>query len=444
MKNVLILGAGRSASSLISYLLDAALKYDFTITVADTSLEQVKQKTGNHPRSVAVALDIANDAFTRSEISKADIVVSMLPAFLHPKIAEQCVALKKSMVTASYVSPEMNRLDESARKAGITLMNESGLDPGIDHASAMAVIDKIKSSGGKIISFKSYTGGLMAPESNNNPWGYKFTWNPRNVVLAGQGTARYIQNGKYVYIPYHKLFARTEKVYMEGTGDFEGYANRDSLSYRTIYGIEDVPTLLRGTLRMPGYCEAWNALVQLGVTDDTYTVIDSGKMTFRQFIDSFLPPGKEPVEARFADYVNISTNGKVMKMLRWLGIFDDSAVILNHATPAQILQSLLEEKWKLNEGDKDMIVMQHQFEYSAPNSSKPVKRTRSSLVVKGDDSVHTAMAKTVGLPVGIVTKLILNGVITLKGVCIPTVKEIYTPLLKELQELGIRFHEKEG
>jgi saccharopine dehydrogenase (NADP+, L-glutamate forming) len=442
MKNILILGAGRSATSLISYLLSAAVKYDYTVTVADTSPELIKQKTGSHARAVAVALDIANEALTRSEISKADIVVSMLPAFLHPRIAEQCVALKKSLVTASYVSPEMKGLDAAARNAGIILMNESGLDPGIDHASAMAVIDRIKNSGGNILSFKSYTGGLVAPESNDNPWGYKFTWNPRNVVLAGQGTARYIENGKYVYIPYHKLFTRTEKVHVEGTGDFEGYANRDSLGYRAIYGLENIPTLIRGTLRQPGYCEAWNALVQLGLTDDTYTVTDSGKMTYRQFTDSYLPPGKESVEARFAAYVNIPLKGTIMNMIRWLGIFEEAAVILNHATPAQILQALLEERWKLKDNDRDMIVMQHKFEYSTAANPAKTQQLVTSLVVKGDDSVHTAMAKTVGLPVGIVTKLILNGVIKLKGVCIPTVKEIYTPLLKELDDAGIRFIEK--
>ncbi len=440
MKKILILGAGRSSSSLIRYLLDAAVKNDFTITVADTSIEAVKLKTGNHPRSSAVALDIVNDTLTRSEISKADIVISMLPAFLHPRIAQQCVALKKSMVTASYVSAEMKALDNEAQKAGVILMNESGLDPGIDHASAMAVIDRVKDSGGKIVSFKSYTGGLIAPESDDNPWQYKFTWNPRNVVLAGQGTARYIENGKYTYIPYHKLFTRIEKLKIEGLGDFEGYANRDSLSYRNIYEIEDVSTMIRGTLRKPGYCEAWNVFVQLGITDDSYTVTDSGRMTYRQFIDSFLPRGKGSIEERLAAYVNTPAKGNIMKMLRWTGIFEESAVILKDATPAQILQALLEEKWKLNENDRDMIVMQHQFEYSHP-AQKQIKSLKTSLVVKGDDAVHTAMAKTVGLPMGIVTKLILNGVIKQKGVCIPTVGEIYTPLLKELELSGIRFEE---
>jgi saccharopine dehydrogenase-like NADP-dependent oxidoreductase len=438
MKKVLILGAGRSASSLIKYLLDAATEFDYEITVADASLELVKQKTGNHPKSRAIALDIANEPQALEEIGKADLVISMLPAFLHPKIAKQCVGLKKSMVTASYVSPEIKELDADAKKAGIVLMNECGLDPGIDHASAMKSIHHIHETGGKLWGFKSYTGGLIAPESNDNPWGYKFTWNPRNVVLAGQGTASYIESDKYYYIPYHKLFTRAEKIHVEGYGDFMGYANRDSLSYRSVYGIEDIPTMLRGTLRMPWYCEAWNVFVQLGLTDDSYHIAESDKMSYRQYIDAFVPAGKDDLKKRLAAYVGIPEKGKIMEMLNWLEIFEERPVKLKNATPAQILQDLLEEKWKLKEGDTDMIVMQHQFDYELKGKRYNLF---SSLVVKGDDAMHTAMAKTVGIPMGIVTKHILNGDIKLKGVCIPTVKEIYEPLLKELETLGISFRE---
>jgi|SRR6185312_983505 len=439
MKKVLILGAGRSASSLIQYLLKAATENDYEITVADASVELVKQKTGNHLRARALALDINDAAHTLEEIKRADLVISMLPAALHPQIASLCVKHGKSMVTASYVSLEMKALETDARKAGIILMNECGLDPGIDHASAMKIIDHIKEQGGRLLSFKSYTGGLIAPESNDNPWGYKFTWNPRNVIVAGQGTAKYIENGKYAYIPYHKLFSRIEKMSIEGHGDFEGYANRDSLSYRSVYGIDEIPTLVRGTLRMPGYCAAWNVFVQLGMTDDTYHVTDSEKMTWLDFTESFIPPGKGDVKQRLADYTGISVNGKEMQMLEWLGIFTNREIRLKDVSPAQILQALLEEKWKLREGDIDMIVMQHQFEYEVKGRKQ---KLYSSLVVKGDDAIHTAMAKTVGLPLGIVTKLILNGKINLKGVCIPTVKEIYIPLLEELEVLNIRFEDK--
>ena len=442
MKKILILGAGRSASSLIEYLLKVAATNDYEVTVADTSLESAKQKTKKNPRSRPILLDTSDEAKTRAEIERADLVISMLPAFLHPAIAAQCVKLKKHLVTASYVSPEMKALDEEAKKAGIILMNEAGLDPGIDHASAMKIIDKIKSEGGKLTVFKSYTGGLIAPESDDNPWGYKFTWNPRNVILAGQGTARYMENGKYAFIPYQKLFTRAEKIHVDGLGDFEGYANRDSLSYRSIYGIEDIQTIVRGTLRKAGYCEAWNAFVQLGMTDDTYIIPESEKLSIREVVESFLPQGKTDIRTRLAEYLNIPLKGPVMFRLEWLGLFDDTRLKIKNASPALILQTFLETKWKLKEGDIDMIVMQHQFEYELKDGG--TKFCASTLVVKGDDAVYTAMAKTVGLPVGIITKLILEGNIKLTGVRTPTVKEIYEPLLQELEELGVRFKEKEG
>jgi len=441
MKKILIIGAGRSSSSLIEYLLKVAAQNNYEVTVADASLDLARQKTNNHPNSRAIFLDTGDEIKTHAEIKNADIVVSMLPAFLHPAIAEQCVKFKKSLVTASYVSPEMKALDEDAKKAGILLMNESGLDPGIDHASAMKIIDAIKSEGGKLNVFKSYTGGLIAPESDDNPWGYKFTWAPRNVILAGQGTARYMENGKYAFIPYTKLYTRTEKIHVDGLGDFEGYANRDSLSYRSIYGIEDVQTILRGTLRKAGYCEAWNVFVQLGMTDDSYIIPESEKLSIREVVESFLPNGKEDIKTRLAAYVGIPVKGEIMAKLEWLGLFEDKKLNVKNASPAVILQTLLEDKWKLKEGDIDMIVMQHQFEYELNGKAK---KLQSSLVVKGDDAIHTAMAKTVGYPVGIITKLILEGKIKLTGVQTPTVKEIYEPLLSELEGLGVRFEEKEG
>jgi saccharopine dehydrogenase-like NADP-dependent oxidoreductase len=441
MKKILIIGAGRSSSSLIEYLLKVAAQNNYEVTVADASLDLARQKTNNHPNSRAIFLDTGDEIKTHAEIKNADIVVSMLPAFLHPAIAEQCVKFKKSLVTASYVSPEMKALDEDAKKAGILLMNESGLDPGIDHASAMKIIDAIKSEGGKLNVFKSYTGGLIAPESDDNPWGYKFTWAPRNVILAGQGTARYMENGKYAFIPYTKLYTRTEKIHVDGLGDFEGYANRDSLSYRSIYGIEDVQTILRGTLRKAGYCEAWNVFVQLGMTDDSYIIPESEKLSIREVVESFLPNGKEDIKTRLAGYVGIPVKGEIMAKLEWLGLFEDKKLNVKNASPAVILQTLLEDKWKLKEGDIDMIVMQHQFEYELNGKTK---KLQSSLVVKGDDAIHTAMAKTVGYPVGIITKLILEEKIKLTGVQTPTVKEIYEPLLTELEGLGVRFEEKEG
>lgn len=460
MKNILVIGAGRSASSLIKYFLDNSQQEGWKVTVADVSIDLVKQKTGDHPNARPLAFDINNEQQREEEISKADIVISMLPAFMHTEIAKDCVRLKKHLVTASYVSREMRELDEDAKKAGIILMNEIGLDPGIDHASAMKIIDAIKADGGELVSFRSYCGGLIAPESNDNPWGYKFTWNPRNVILAGQGIAQYIEHGEYKYIPYNRLYTQIETIDVEGYGAFDGYANRDSISYRKPYGLVNIPTMLRGTLRMPGYCRAWNAFVKLGLTDDSFKVDEQVK-TYGQLLESFLPIGNASTRTKLMEFLEERTDSEVMKKLDWLDIYGNEPVKIKDASPAQLLQDILERKWKLQENDKDMIVMQHQFEYvpgPALNRSigdaasdtlellKPEygkKKITSSLVVKGEDQVYTAMAKTVGLPAAIVAKYILQGKINLTGVQIPTVKEIYEPLLKELESFGIKFEEAE-
>lgn len=438
-KNILIIGAGRSSSSLIKYLLDESFKHNWQVIVADMSLEMAQKKVNNHPNGSAIQFDINNDSQRLAEITKADIVVSMLPAYMHMSVAIDCVKLKKHLVTASYVSKEMAALDSEAQKAGIVLLNEMGLDPGIDHMSAMQIIDQLKTEGAEITSFKSYCGGLVAPESNDNPWGYKFSWNPRNVILAGQGTAMYIENGKYKYIPYNRLFTQTETIEVEGHGKFDGYANRDSLSYRSAYGLENIATMLRGTLRMPGYCSAWNVFVKLGWTDDSYKIENSHKMTFAQLLDAFLPQSENSLKKRLADFMNLSEDSEEIKKVEWLEIFTNKKINTENGTPAQILQELLEEKWLLKKEDKDMIVMQHLFEYQ--KQGKKYKIT-SSLVVKGEDQTYTAMAKTVGLPAAIAVKLILLNKLPIKGVKIPTEKIIYEPILEELKSFGINFIEK--
>jgi saccharopine dehydrogenase-like NADP-dependent oxidoreductase len=444
MKNILVIGAGRSSSSLIKYLLEHAVLENWLVTVGDVSLDLVKQKTANHPNARAITFDITNDHQREEEIKRADIVISMLPAFMHMNVATDCVRFKKHLATASYVSKEMAELNDEAKAAGIILMNEIGLDPGIDHASAMKVIDHIHEQGGELTSFKSYCGGLVAPESNDNPWGYKFSWNPRNVVLAGQGTAQYIQNGEYKYIPYNRLFTQIETIEIAGSGVFDGYANRDSLSYRKLYNISNISTMLRGTLRMPGYCKAWNVFVKLGLTDDTYKIEASDKLTYRQFIEAYLPEGKLPAKEKLVQFMGAEMDAEILRKIEWLGVFEDRRIKLVNATPAQILQDLLEEKWKLQAHDKDMIVMQHLFEYVIPAQSTTRKKTiTSSLIVKGEDQTYTAMAKTVGLPLAITAKLILQGKINARGVVIPTTKEIYEPLLAELSTLGIVFEEKD-
>ena len=451
MKNILLIGAGRSASTLIKYLLDNSQQENWKITVGDISRELAKQKTGNHPNAHAIAFDVNSEQQRVSEIAKVDLVISMLPATMHLSVAKECLKQKKNLVTASYVSKQMQDLDAEAKKAGVIFLNEIGLDPGIDHLSAMKVIDDVKAKGGTMVTFKSYCGGLVAPESNDNPWGYKFTWNPRAVVMAGQSgdsagaTAQYLENGEIKYVPYTRLFSNVETITVDKLGKFEAYANRDSLSYMELYGLHDVKNMLRGTLRQPGFCRAWDAFIQLGLTDDNCKVSNSEHTTYAELIGSFLPssPGKGgSLKRKLAKFLHEKENSPVMKKLDWVGILKNQKIGLKDSSPAEILLDLLMKKWSLKPHDKDMVVMQHEFEYKDPSQKSKVKRITSSLVVIGDDQVNTAMSKTVGLPLGISTKMILNGKINLKGVHIPTVKEIYDPVLAELENFGIRFIEK--
>ena len=441
MKKILVIGAGRSTSSLIQYLLFNAENENWFITIADQSKDLANEAANNHNLAKAIAFDVNNDEERNRLIDEHDLIVSMLPAHMHISVAKDCIKYKKHMVTASYVSKEMKALNQQAIDAGIIMMNEIGVDPGIDHLSAMRVIDKIRNDGGELQAFETFTGGLVAPESDNNPWNYKFTWNPRNVVLAGQGVCKFIQNHRYKYIPYHKLFRRTEIIEIDGYGKFEGYANRDSLQYREIYNLENIPTMYRGTLRRPGFCKAWHYFVKLGATDDSYIIEDSENMTNRQFINSFLPYNpNDSVELKFKHYFNIRQDDiEMYEKFEWLGIFEETKIGLKNATPAQILQHILEQKWKLAPEDKDMIAMWHRFRFKLNGEDKEI---HSSMVVKGDDQKYTAMAKTVGLPVAIATKMILNGTISTPGIHVPITKEIYNPILNELENYGINFTEK--
>lgn len=434
-----MIGAGRSSSSLIRYLLNESETQNWFITVADLDVSLVERKLNGHPNAVAVGFD-SNDIATRNSlIDAADLIISMLPATMHVDIAHYAVSQKKNILTPSYVSPEMQHLDDAAKQAGVLILNELGVDPGIDHMSAMEIIHRIKGMGGKIIRFESFTGGLIAPESDNNPWHYKFTWNPRNVIMAGQGgTAQFMQDHQLKYIPPHKVFDRYKEIEIEEHGTFEGYANRDSLSYRKVYGIEDVPTIYRGTLRGKGFCAAWSVFVKLGMTTESFTIENSETMTYREFVNAFLMFDKDlKVEGKLKRYLDLSD--EVMAMLEWTGIFSTEKIGLKNATPAMILQNLLESKWKLEEDDKDMIVMWHRFEYEI---DEKITELHSYMVVKGHDQTYTAMSETVGLPVGIAAKMILNGEIKLTGVQVPVMPEVYIPILEELKNHGINFKEK--
>lgn len=444
MREILIIGAGKSTSVLINHLLEHAESEDLFLRIGDLDLETAQKATQNHKRCEALVLDVFDPASREAAIKKADIVISMLPARFHIEVARDCVKFGKNMVTASYISKEMKALDEEVKKNNLIFMNEIGVDPGIDHMSAMQVIDRIRDKGGKMLMFESFTGGLVAPESDTNLWNYKFTWNPRNVVVAGQGgVAEFIQEGKFKYIPYHRLFRRTELLQIDEYGKFEGYANRNSLDYMSIYGLEDILTLYRGTIRRVGFSRAWNMFVQLGMTDDSFTMSDSENMSYRDFVNSFLPYSPtDSVELKLRHNLKIDQDDLMWEKLLELDIFNDKKKIgIKNATPAQALQKVLMDKWSLAPDDKDMIVMYHKFGYELNGEKKQID---STMVHIGKNQTETAMAKTVGLPVAIATIKILNGEINTPGVQLPIKKEVYEPILRELEKYDIIFKEKES
>ncbi|MGA9638690.1 saccharopine dehydrogenase family protein [Flavobacterium sp.] len=441
-RTILIIGAGRSASSLIRYLLEKSDQEKLHLVIGDLSLALAQKKTLNHPNATAIALDIFDESQRKKVIQQADIIISMLPAHLHIEIARDCLSYKKNLVTASYISDEMQALDTEVKAKNLIFMNEIGLDPGIDHMSAMKVIDEVREKGGKMLLFESFCGGLVAPESDTNLWNYKFTWAPRNVVLAGQGgSAKFIQEGAYKYIPYCNLFRRTEFLAVEGYGKFEAYPNRDSLKYRSVYGLDEALTLYRGTIRRVGFSKAWHMFVQLGMTDDSYTMENSENMTYRQYVNSFLPyHPTDSVEIKMRLILKIDQDDIMWDKLVELDLFSRTKkVALKNATPAQILEKILTDSWTLEPSDKDMIVMYHKFGFELNGKKQQID---SKMVCIGEDQTYTAMAKTVGLPVAIASLLILNKKITNPGVQLPIRKEVYEPILKELETHGVVFNEE--
>lgn len=443
MKKILIIGAGKSTAYLIDYLLEKSQSESIEVTIADLSLNHANSLIRRHPTAKAIVFDCINPQDRQRHISETDLVISMLPARFHIDIAKDCLRLKKHLVTASYISDEMKALNDDVCKAGLVFMNEIGVDPGIDHMSAMKVINQIRQSGGKMILFESFAGGLVAPENDDNLWNYKFTWNPRNVVLAGQGgAAKFIQEGTYKYIPYHQLFRRTEFLEIQGYGKFEAYANRDSLKYRSIYGLDDVLTLYRGTIRRVGFSKAWHLFVMLGMTDDSYQMEHTEQMSYREFTNSFLPyNSNDSVELKLRYLLKIEQDDVVWNKLLELDLFNaDKKIGIKNATPAQALEKILAESWALMPEDKDMLVMYHKFGYILDGHQRQID---ASMVVIGEDQTHTAMAKTVGLPVAIAALQILKGNIKNSGVQLPISPEVYEPILAELEQHGIKFVEKQ-
>ncbi len=442
MASILILGAGRSSSALIQYLLKYGAKNSIDVTVGDVSIDAARARIEGYSSGKAIVFDIQDVEASKREIQQATLVVSLIPAHLHTAVAKICLDTGTHLLTASYVSDEMKSFHDRAREKSLLFLNECGLDPGIDHMSAMQVMDRIRDAGGSIQSFESFTGGLIAPATDpENPWRYKFTWNARNVVMAGQSTAKYLGDGTYQYIPYQQLFRRTTAVTVPGFGEYEGYANRDSLKYIQAYRLQGVQTMLRGTLRNAGFCSAWDVFVQLGCCDDSYEMENVSSMTHQSFLSAFVGTRQgEDLRQAVARRCRVDANGPELQRLEWSGFFSGEAVGLAKGTPAQIMEHILNKKWKLRSEDKDQVVMWHRFGFTHGGKKKTIE---ASLVATGKNSVETAMAMTVGLPLGIAARLLLEGKILERGVVIPTSPEIYEPVLEELKTLGIKLTEKE-
>jgi saccharopine dehydrogenase-like NADP-dependent oxidoreductase len=498
MKTILLFGAGKSATVLIDYLLENADKENWRLTLVDADLQLAQSKIGDSPHGIALSFDIENDAERKKNIEPADIVISLLPPALHYVVAQDCVELKRNLLTASYVDDQIKNLGSKIEDNKLLFLCEMGLDPGIDHMSAMKMIDDIHSKNGHIISFQSHCGGLVAPECDDNPWRYKISWNPRSVVLAGKSGAHYKENGEEKRLQYQELFSPDRVIEIPELGYLSWYPNRDSLSYAALYKLEEAKTFIRTTLRYPDFMYGWRNVIELKMTDETPKYETNGRALYEVFKEHMDKNGfgkwlEQKLTDRFSqtkemlnnlvklmevekeakeedleipeEFMTVDEKGNIteieldevknraasflaykmheanltLKQLFFLGL-DDKETIVNKGlcSAADILQFALEKKLALGPDDKDMIVMMHEIKFGVQSSESGI---RSLLVVKGEDNVRTAMAKTVGLPLGIATKLIMNGTIKLKGLHIPTKKEIYEPVLKELEEHGIRFEE---
>jgi len=443
MKKILLFGAGKSATVLIDYLLHNAESENWLLTVVDADIKLAESKINFNKYGNAVSFDI-NDADARNKfISESDIVISLLPPALHTIAAKSCVENNKNLLNASYIDNEIRNLKAKIENKKLIFLCEMGLDPGIDHMSAMKIMDHIHSTGGKITSFKSHCGGLVAPESDDNPWHYKISWNPRNILLAGKAGAVYKQNGKTETLSYELLFADCPKVSVNGIGDMVYYPNRDSLSYIPVYGLEETATFIRTTLRYPDFCKGWNYVIKASLTNEEplTSFLTNTDISFKQWLDKSIL--SSTTVADFEEFLKtcVDENDRqlVKNLFEYLGLLSEEKIPAGVKSSADILQTLLEKKLALQPKDKDMIVMLHEIDYITGLQNY---RISSSLIVKGENSLRTAMAKTVGLPLGIAAKLILNGTIQLKGLHIPTKKEIYEPVLKELETLDIKFHEE--
>ncbi|TAH27706.1 MAG: saccharopine dehydrogenase [Cytophagales bacterium] len=438
MKNILLIGCGRSSVYLLQWLEKAENYNNLKTTICDYQSKFTYSSLFPLLNTKYISLDIADSSKLAPLIKSANIVISMLPANLHYGVALQCLEFSKHFITASYLSQEIKALHEKVKSKGLIFMMEAGLDPGLDHLSAKKEIDEIHQQSGQIISFKSSTGGLVAPENDNNPWHYKISWNPRNVVMAGNGGAKYLHNGKEKFTPYQRLFKTTYPISVFESEDYEAYPNRDSLNYKSIYHLEEAETLLRGTIRKKGFCNGWHQLVWLGMTDDNFIIENSEGMPLSDFTKLFIPEEfvHENLKESICKFLNLEESSIAFQQLESLGLFSSLTIKTPKATPAQVLQELLLYNIPLREKDKDMVIMQHEILYK---KKEILHLRKSSLIIIGEDESFTAMAKTVGIPIIIIAKMILNNDFFEKGVLIPISKNIYIPVLREAENYGITF-----
>jgi len=439
MQTILIAGAGKSSIYLIQYLLTHAPRNKWKVIVADGDENAIAEKIKGNPFAEACVIDITKSSDREPLVKRADMVLSLMPPHLHIHLAKDCLKHKKHLITSSYISPEMKEMDAEVKEAGLMFMCEMGLDPGIDHMTANKIIHSIHRVTGSIISFKSYCGGLIAPESDNNPWHYKFSWNPKNIVSAGVGGAKYLSQGKEVQVPYEKMFENNKKVKIGDLGMLAYYPNRDSLKYLDIYDVPDIKTFLRATLRYPAFCVGWQALILLGLTtqEDTF---DTKGHTYLSWLKNKTAYKSGSVLKHIATRLGVGERDKTVSMLHWLGLFDEIALRPGKLSSADILLDLLQEKWKMASIEKDMVAMQHEIEYI--HKGKKIKLT-STMVIKGENREYSAMAKTVGLPIAILARLVLNKkIVPPTGVLLPVMASVYRPVLNELAHHDIVFNEE--
>jgi len=437
MKKILILGAGMVSKPIVVYLLNKG----YQVTLGDLDQSKAQTIVGNNPHGKAIHFDVKNEELLNQVVQDHDITVSLLPWIFHPTVAKYCLAHKKNMVTTSYVKPQMQAMDQQAKKAGVIFLNEIGLDPGIDHMSAMRIIDHIHNKGGKVDEFYSFCGALVAPEVEKNPFNYKFTWAPKGVVMAGNNDGKYLMKGRVVEVPTEDLFKKPIKMHCCDVGDMEVYPNRDSLPYIELYGIPEAQTMMRGTFRYPKWCDVIDAFKKIGLLGSEK--MEMQQLSYAQMLAKLIgAENAESIQEKVANFLGRPTNSDPMVALEWLGLFSSTPIGREEDSPFEVVSDIMIDKMMIKDNERDMVVMQHTFVASYPNGQKEVIRSR--MLDFGTPKTDTSIARTVALPAACAVEMILENKIQAKGVHIPVIPEIYNPILDTLEKLGIKMIEEFG